>query len=274
MKNIIIAFLLLPMISLSQTSTWRSSSQSSSYPSSSSSSRSNIIPSNENNVSSWRNSPPKEFNKPQVKQNTNIIIHEPWFGGFNRWNTWGAPSFGWNNWSPIYYWNDWGYRQPARIYFFDNGRQDTIKGKKPVINFGLHHTTNSQIGAFFSIGTKGYFIFDFNSTYERDHSTYFPYGTLALVDFPMINDLVKQRSFYFGGGKRIKRFGFHGMLGIANERILFRGKDDIGEITFPKSNDTFITTKVGVLKDFRSLSVKIDYDPVIRYGQMGLGINF
>ncbi len=56
---------------------------------------------------------------------------------------WGAPAFGWNYWNPGFYLNDWGYRQPARVYIYDNGKRDTIRGKKPVISF--HHFDNSAV---------------------------------------------------------------------------------------------------------------------------------
>lgn len=93
----------------------------------------------------------------------------------------------------------------ARIYYFDDGRRDTIKGDKPIISTGFHHTTNKLIGGFFTIGNKGYFVIDFNSTYERDRSTYFPYGSINLVDFPLISELIKQKSFYIGVGEKNKK---------------------------------------------------------------------
>lgn len=130
------------------------------------------------------------------------------------------------------------------------------------------------MGAFFTMGNRGYFVFDFNTTYERDRSTYYPYGNINLVDFPLISDLIKQNSFYVGLGKRIGRLGIHGMVGSASERILYRGKDDIGEITFPKSKDKFLTFKFGIIKDFKNTSIKADFDPIVKYGQLGLGLNF
>jgi len=231
-------------------------------------------------VSMWRNQSPREFNRPQpTKPGSNIIVRDPWgwnnFGwGWNRWNMWGAPAFGWNFYTPMWYWNDWGYRQPARIYVYENGRRDTIKGMKPIINFGLHKTSDNQYGGFFSIGNKGYFIMDFSSSFEVDRSTYFPYGTIDKVDFPLINDLIKKRSVYFGAGKRFKRTGVHAMIGFGNERILFRGKDRIGEITFPKSNSEFTSIKFGALHDFKNFTLKFDTDPIRKYSQVGLGLNF
>lgn len=274
MKNLIFLFLVFPLFSISQISSWRNNSQNNTTSSSSSSSKSNVPQVSESSVSSWRNSQPSQFNRPPQRPNQTIIYQDPIFNGWNRWNVWGAPSWGWNSWYPMYYFNDFGYRQPARVYILENGKRDTIKGKKPIVSFGLHHTTNSQMGVFFTVGNKGYFVVDFNTTYKRDRSTYFPYGTINLVDFPLISDLVKQNSFYVGVGKRLGRVGVHGMVGFANERVLYRGKDDLGEITFPKSSNQFISFKLGAMKDFGSLTLKLDCDPVIGYGQMGVGVNF
>lgn len=270
MKNIffLLFYLMVTSYCFPQTSNWRTNP-----PSNNSNSSSSKTTNTTSTTSTWRNTSPTEFNKPTTKQT--VIVHDPWFDmGWNRWNRWGVPTFGWNSYIPSWYYNDWGYRQPSRIYYYNNGKVDTVKGKKPIVSFGIQHTTNKQMGMFFTIGNKGYFVFDFNTTYERDRSTYFPYGTINLVDFPLISDLVKQNSFYFGAGKRIGRVGVHAMVGYASEKILWRGKDDVGEITFPKSKDNFLTFKTGLMKDFKNLTIKIDYDPIINYGQVGLGLNF
>ena len=187
---------------------------------------------------------------------------------------WGAPTFGWNHFSPSWYWNDWGYRQPARVYVYDNGKRDTIRGKKPIISFGIQKTSDRQIGGFFTVGNKGYFITEYNSSYERDNSTFFPYGNITQVDFPLVNDLVQKNSFYIGVGKRIKRTGVHFMIGTVNENVKWRGKDAIGYITFPKYKDRFTTVKIGAIHDYKNFTIKFDYDPIISSGTFGLGVNF
>jgi hypothetical protein len=187
---------------------------------------------------------------------------------------WGAPNFGWNFWQPSFYWNDWGYRQPARIYIYDNGKRDTIRGKKPVISFGIQRTTDKQVGGFFTIGNKGYFITEYNASIERDNSTFFPFGNVTQVDFPLVNDLVQRQSFYIGAGKRIKRTGIHVMIGTVSEDVKWRGKDDLGYITFPKYLDRFTTIKIGALHDYKNFTLKMDYDPIINNGTFGLGVNF
>jgi hypothetical protein len=265
----------LPTLAFSQISNWRSGASAPrvSTPSIQS------IP-QRNDVSRWRDESPREFNRPtRTRPGSNIIVRDPWlmnnFGwGWNRWDMWGAPGFGWNFWQPSWYWNDWGYRQPARIYVYGDGKRDTIRGKKPVISFGIQKTGGNQIGGFVTMGGKAYFIAEYNSTFERDNSTFFPYGNITQVDFPMVSDLVQQRNFYVGVGKRIKRTGIHMMIGSVTEDVKWRGRDDIGYITFPKYRDRFTTVKVGALHDFKNLTIKYDYDPIINNSTFGLGINF
>lgn len=276
MKNLLFLLIFIPNLVLSQVSGWRGAP---SQPQRSTQSFQQSVP-QRNNISSWRNESPREFNRPQrTRPGSNIIVRDPWFdGGFgwgwNRWDMWGAPAFGWNFWQPSWYWNDWGYRQPQRIYVYENGKRDTIRGKKPVISFGVQRTTDNQIGGFFTIGNKGYFIAEFNSSVVRDNSTFFPFGNITQVDFPMVNDLVQRNSFYIGAGKRIKRTGVHFMIGTVSEDVKWRGKDDLGYITFPKYLDRFTTLKIGALHDFKNLTIKFDYDPVIDNKTFGLGVNF
>jgi hypothetical protein len=276
MKKLLFILLILPLLTFGQTSTWRNNPPT---PQKSTPSVQPSIP-QRNDVSRWRNESPKELNRStRTRPGSNIIVGDPWLmnnwgWGLNRWDMLGAPGFGWNFWQPSWYWNDWGYRQPARVYVYDNGKRDTIRGKKPIISFGIQKTTDDQIGGFFTVGNKAYFIAEYNTTFERDNSTFFEYGNITQVDFPMVNDLVERRSFYVGVGKRIKRTGVHMMIGSVTEDVKWRGKDDFGYITFPKYIDRFTTVKVGALHDYKNFTIKLDYDPVINNGTIGLGVNF
>ena len=278
MKNTFLIFAMVPMLAIGQVSNWRTSppTQQQSTPQRSTPSTQQSTP-QRNNVSDWRSNPPKDNNR-QTNTRTNIIVRDPYWNnygwGWNRWNMWGAPGFGWNYFSPSWYWNDWGYRQPARVYVYDNGKRDTIRGKKPIISFGIQKTADKQIGGFFTIGNKGYFITEYNSSFERDNSTFFQYGNITQVDFPMVNDLVQKNSFYIGAGKRIKRTGVHLMIGTVSEDVKWRGKDAIGYITFPKYKDRFTTMKIGTIHDYKNFTIKFDYDPIISTGTFGLGVNF
>jgi hypothetical protein len=272
MKKLLLILLILPLLTFGQASSWRTNppTPQQSTPPRSTPSVQPLSP-QRNDVSSWRNNPPRN----NVGQ-PNVIIPNPYSNnwGWNNWNIWGAPRFGWNYWSPSWYTNDWGYRQPARVYVYDNGKTETIRGKKPIISFGIQTTTDKQIGGFFTIGNKAYFIAEYNSTFKRDNSTFFQYGTITQVDFPMVDDFVEQRSFYVGVGKRIKRTGIHMMIGSVTEDVKWRGKDNVGYITFPKYVDRFTTVKVGALHDYKNFTIKLDYDPILNNGTFGLGVNF
>jgi hypothetical protein len=281
MNNILLLSLISPLLTFGQVSSWRNAPTPTPSVSQSQKFTPSIQPSTtqKNDVSSWRSQPPSRGDDRPIRTRpgSNIIVRDPWFdGGFgwNRWDMWGAPAFGWNFWQPSWYWNDWGYRQPARVYVYENGKRDTVRGKKPVISFGIQRTTDKQVGGFFTIGNKGYFITEYNSSFERDNSTFFPYGDITQVDFPLVNDLVQRNSFYIGAGKRIKRTGIHFMVGTVSEDVKWRGRDDVGYITFPKYLDRFTTMKIGALHDYKNFTIKFDYDPIIESGTFGLGVNF
>jgi len=282
MKNLFLIFAMVPMLVIGQVSNWRTNppqQQSAPQPQRSTPSVQPSTP-QRNDISSWRSQPPSRgYDRPsRTRPGSNILVRDPFFNdwgwGWNRWNMWGAPAFGWNYWNPGFYFNDWGYRQPARVYIYDNGKRDTIKGKKPVISFGIQKTSDNQVGGFFTIGNKGYLITEYNASIERDKSTFFPFGNVTQVDFPLVNDLVQRQSFYIGEGKRIKRTGIHMMIGTVSEDVKWRGKDDLGYITFPKYLDRFTTIKIGALHDYKNFTIKMDYDPIINNGTFGLGVNF
>ncbi len=267
MKNLLFLLAFIPTLSFSQVSSWRNNppQQRVEAP--------RIQPSvpQRNDVSRWRTqTEPVRPGQPIPKQPL-----------VRRWRPTLANPYGlmWGNWGwyqpyPYFWYDDWGYRNRGVVHIYENGRRDTVRHKKPVISFGLHTTTDNQFGGFFTIGNRGYFIVDFNSTFEVDRSTYFPYGTLDRVDFPLISDLVKKRSVYLGAGKRFKRTGVHAMFGFGNERVLFRGRDRVGEITFPKSNTQFTSIKFGALHDFKNFTLKFDTDRIRGYSQFGVGLNF
>ena len=280
MKNLLFLLAFVPTLAFSQVSNWRTTPPQQSQPQQRVEAP-RVQPSTpqRNDVSNWRSQPPSNgYDRPlRTRPGSDIIIRNQWGWnnwGWNRWDMWGAPAFGWNYWNPGFYSNHWGYRQPARVYVYENGKRDTIKGKKPVISVGIQTTGGNQIGGFFTMGNKAYFIAEYNSTFERDNSTFFQYGNITQVDFPMVSDLVKQSNFYIGVGKRIKRTGIHLMVGSVTEDVKWRGKDDIGYITFPKYKDRFTTVKIGALHDYKNFTIKGDYDPIIRKSTFGLGMNF
>ena len=267
MKSIITLLVLLPTLAFSQVSTWRTNT-----PQQSPSTQTRVQPSipQQNNVSSWRNNPP-ETSRP----NYNIIARP------NNWG-WGGNNWGWqwNNWGwyqpmPYIWYDDWGWRQRSVIHVYESGRRDTIRKERVYTSFGFGHTNNKQISYWGTIGDKkGYFIMDYVMTYAIDQNQYYPYGQINNVDFPLSEeDWKKESTFYVGAGKRIGKIGIHGMIGFGNEVIRWQGKDAIGGISFPKSNSSFTTFKVGIIKDFKFVTLKLDTDPIRGYHQISIGLN-
>ena len=83
----------------------------------------------------------------------------------------------------------------------------------------------------------------------------------------------KEHTIYLGGGKRIDKLGVHGMIGFGNEILRYQGRDALGGISFPKSNTNFTTFKIGLIRDFKWFTLKLDTDPIRKYSQISIGLN-
>ena len=272
MKKLLVLLLVIPMISFSQVSTWRQTGGSVPASQTTQSTQTRVQPSvpQQNNVSSWRNNPPEQ-SQPLPPRGR---------GGIQNWG--GANQFGyyWGNWGwyqpfPYIWYDDYGWRQRSVIHIYEGGKRDTIRKERAHTAFGLGYTNNNQAVYWGTIGgKKGYFIMDYVMTYAIDQNSYYPYGQINNVDFPLSkNDWKKESAFYAGAGKRFGKLGIHGMIGFGNEVIRWQGKDDLGGISFPKSNSSFTTFKVGIIRDFKFLTLKLDTDPIRRYSQISIGLN-
>jgi hypothetical protein len=272
MKSIIILLVLLPTLAFSQVSTWRQTDGSSSSPISQSTQRVQQSVPQQNNVSSWRTQ--TEPIRPGQPIPTQPLTRR-WRGTQANpyglmWGTWG-----WYQPFPYIWYDDYGWRQRSEVRIYESGKRDTIRKERVYTAFGFGHTTNKQ-AAFWGIvgGKKSHFIMDYVMTYAIDHNQYFPYGQINNVDFPLSKeDWKKESTFYIGGGKRIGKIGIHGMIGFGNQVIRWQGKDDLGGISFPKSNSSFTTFKVGIIKDFKFVTLKLDTDPIRGYSQISIGLN-
>jgi hypothetical protein len=269
---ILILILFCTIMLYSQVSSWRQTGGS--VPASSQTSQSTqtrVQPSvpQQNNVSSWRNNQPQQS---QPDQRGRVRVQN-----WNRNNQFG---YYWGNWGwyqpmPYIWYDDFGWRQRSVIHIYESGKRDTIRKERVYNAFGFGHTNNKQ-SAFWGMvgGKKGYFIMDYVMTYAIDQNQYYPYGQINNVDFPLSKeDWKKESTFYVGGGKRIGKIGIHGMIGFGNEVIRWQGKDDLGGISFPKSNSSFTTFKVGIIKDFKFVTLKLDTDPIRGYSQISIGLN-
>ena len=269
MKKLLVLLFVIPMISFSQVSTWRTNTSQQSQ-----STQTRVQPSipQQNNVSSWRTQtapirPGDNFEGQPLTRRWRATQVNPY--GL-MWGTWG-----WYQPYPYIWYDNYGWRQRSVVRIYENGKRDTIRKEKVYTSFGFGHTTNKQISYWGVIGgKKGYFIMDYIMTYNIDQNQYYPNGNLAIADFPVSKEIFKkEHTFYLGGGKRIGKLGVHGMVGFGNEIQRYQGKDAIGGISFPKSNTNFTTFKVGLIRDFKWFTLKLDTDPIRKYSQISIGLN-
>lgn len=231
--------------------------------------------SQQNNVSQWRTqtAPIRPGDKYELPQPTRRV----------RVQNWGRPNpygYYWSNWGwyqpfPYIWYDDFGWRQRSVIHIYENGRRDTIKKESVYTSFGIGHTNNKQASFWGVMGRKkGYFILDYTMSYDIDQNKFYPNGRINEVDFPLSkNDFIKQGTLYLGGGKRFGKLGVHGMIGFGNENIRYQGKDDLGGISFPKSNSNFTTLKFGIIRDFNFFTLKLDRDPIRNFNQISIGLH-
>ena len=263
--------LVIPMISFSQVSSWRQTGGSVPASQSTQTRVQPSVPQQNENVSKWRmQTEPIRPGQPIPQQPlvrryrpTNV---NPYGLYYNNW--------GWYQPYPYIWYDNYGWKQRSEIRIYENGRRDTIS-KELYYTFGIGHTNNKQTAFWGAMGgNKGYFIMDYVMTYAIDHNQYYPYGQINNVDFPLSKeDWKKESTFYVGGGKRIGKLGIHGMIGFGHEIIRWQGKDDLGGISFPKSNANFTTFKIGIIRDFKFVTLKIDTDPIRGYSQISIGLN-
>ena len=230
------------------------------------------VPQQQNNVSQWRTqtAPIRPGDNFQGQPLTRRYRPTPQNQYGLQYGVWG-----WYQPYPYIWYDNYGWRQRSVVRIYENGRRDTVVSTPVLFSAGIGHTNNKQT-AFWGLigGNKGYFIMDYVMTYAIDHNQYYPYGQINNVDFPLSKtDWKKESTLYVGGGKRIGKLGIHGMIGFGKEIIRWQGKDDLGGISFPKSNSSFTTFKIGLIRDFKFVTLKLDTDPIRGYSQISIGLN-
>lgn len=214
-----------------------------------------------------------------------------WNSGFgpvwysNRWNRWGAP-LNYHHYNDFYYSDRWGYRTPARVYYYKNGGQDTIISKQNKVRLGLNLSSNKEIGGWFTVGRDIYFKTSFNRTVSEDKSTFYNhpgvnfYNSTVVFSDKRMEDITKGWSVYFGVGREFKNLGVNMSLGFGQDVENYQFFDEYyelsnnGRYSFRNFVDNYTTLSVGLTKDIKSLSLSTDYDPIRKQFYFGLGFNF
>ena len=276
---ILILILFCTIMLYSQVSTWRQTGGSVSPQTTQSSPRVQpSVPQQQNNVSSWRTQtapirPGDRYDVQPLVRRYRPTIQNPYGLQYGI--------YGYYQPYPYIWYDDYGWRQRSIIHVYENGRKDTVKGKPLYVNLGIQFSGKNMLGGYVTIGNKGYFIMDYLSTnqvYDITKytlgTTYFTNHSISTADFQIISsNIIKRNIFYLGGGKMVNnKTGFHVMVGFGNDNKIYRGEDDKGYITFP-NKETFTTVKFGLLRNYKNLGLKLDYDPIKEIFTWGLGIH-
>jgi hypothetical protein len=272
MKKILFFLLTFPILTFSQVSSWRTNTSQPTQTVQSQPRVQQSAPQQQNNVSSWRTQtaptgPGDRYDAQPLVRRYRYTDTNPYGLQYGVW--------GWYQPYPYIWYDDFGLRQRSVVRIYVGGRRDTVTSTPVLFSAGVGHTNNKQTSYWGLIGgNKGYFIMDYVMAYAIDRNQYFPYGQINNVDFPLSKtDWKKESTFYVGGGKRIGKIGIHGMIGFGNEVIRYQGKDALGGISFPKSNSSFTTFKIGLIRDLKFVTLKLDTDPIRGYSQIGIGFN-
>lgn len=225
-------------------------------------------------------STPRNYNFPPRR---NFGFGPVWY--YDRWNRWGAP-LDYHHYNDFYFSDRWGYRTPARVYYYKNGGQDTIVSKKSKVRLGLNLSSNKEIGGWFTVGRDIYFKASFNRIISEDKSTFYNhpdvnfYNSTVVFSDKRMEDITKGWSVYFGVGREFKNLGVNMSLGFGQDVENYQFFDEYyelsnnGRYSFRNFLDNYTTLSVGLTKDIKSLSLSTDYDPIRNTIYFGLGFNF
>lgn len=198
-----------------------------------------------------------------------------------RWVGWGAPTFGYVNYIPSYYYDRFGLRQPSRIYNMSNGDKLTVNGVKNHYRVGLTFNTDSQLGVWGSVGNKTFLITELSFYLDNDQSSFLPNLTMDEVipwNDMRLNDIVNGGVFYIGAGFKTSKFGFYLMPGYGWGSHNFQFFDELfilsnnGKYSFPNYNENYFTGKLGALVDYKMGTFKLDYNPFRQNVSFGIGV--
>jgi hypothetical protein len=185
-------------------------------------------------------------------------------------------------WTRYYQYDAWGFRNYSRVYVIQDGKRDTVHMKPLHGSAGLQFS-KGEIGGFLSLGKKVYFLAEYQTTLEKDISTYYPdlsrERALAWGD-RRLEDLTKSQVFYVGLGKRYGKTGVHLSLGLGNEKKRYQFEDEYfllsnnGRYSILNYEDNFVSYKLGVLHNYKKVTLKADIDFYRPKAMIGIGLNF
>lgn len=225
------------------------------------------------------------IHKKSERQN-NIIYNTNHFRVFNdnsRWIQWGAPLYSYNQFIPSHYYDRFGLRQPSRTYVERDGSRKLVQGVKQHFRFGLSYNTKNQLGGWFTYGNQKFFILEYSSYISSDETSFLPNLTMDKViswQDKRLDDILLGGTIYMGGGYKFNKIGIHIMPGYYWEIKNYQYFDEFyilsnnGRYSFPNYDKSNFTAKFGVIYDYKTMTLKSEYNPFQNYINTGIGIVF
>ncbi len=203
--------------------------------------------------------------------------------GYYNWLMWGAPYSGFVDFYPSFYYDRFGFRQPARVYQMADGTTKKVEGKKTHYRLGIGYGYKNDFSFWGSIGKKTFFIAEYSDIITNDRSSFMPYVTMDEVILwgdKQLETIKSGGTIYAGGGTKISKFGFYLMGGYSWETQNLQFFDELyilsnnGRYSIRDYKRNFLTGKLGLIYDYKYLSIKTDYDIFRNVINLGCGIIF
>jgi hypothetical protein len=200
---------------------------------------------------------------------------------YYNWWSWGAPYSGFIGFSPSFYYDRFGMRQPMRVYEMSDGSKKNIKGKKTNYRLGLGYGYKNNLSFWSTIGKKSFFMVEYSDIIQNDQSTFYYNITMDEVirwQDRRLDDITHGGAIYLGGGTKFSKLGAYIMGGYAWEIKNFQFFDELyllsnnGKYSIRDYDNKFFTGKVGLIYDYKYLTIKSDYDLFRNIINLGFGV--
>jgi len=202
-----------------------------------------------------------------------------------NWRRWGTPyTYPIHVYErPAIYYNRHGIYQPNRIYRLSDGQPHIIRETPYTYRFGLSYGYPSNFGGWLTVGKKYYLISEYTGIVTNDESTFMynvTYSDVLRWGDERLDDITYGGAIYAGPGITFSNLSGYFMAGYAWETRNLQFYDELyilsnnGRYSIRDYDKNFITGKLGIIYDYKYLTVKTDYDFIRNIINLGCGVTF
>lgn len=198
-----------------------------------------------------------------------------------NWVRWGAPYNNFLYYTPSFYYDRFGFRQPRRVYYMSDGNKQTIDGEKTNYRIGVGYGYKDNLSFWASVGKRNFFIIEYSTIIEDDKSSFMTNVTMDDVirwQDKRLEDIRHGGTIYMGGGRKFSKLGGYIMAGYGWETHNLQFFDELyilsnnGRYSIRDYDEKYFTAKVGMIYDHKYISLKTDYDLFRNVFNVGLGV--